>query len=136
MVFLGKSYVLEKDENFENFIENLGLPSERAAFYKSQFKPIHKVEKNGNVFTLSATCPGENKQVSFKIGEEFDEKLSPKHIAKTTFTLDGNTLNQVQKFPHGCDVMYKREYFDDKLITTLTTNKWNGKAVRYYKLKA
>ncbi|XP_068623811.1 fatty acid-binding protein 1-like [Battus philenor] len=136
MSFLGKSYVHEKDEHFEKFIESLGMPVERAEFYKSKFQPLHTVERNGDVFTLSAVCPDETKQVSFKIGEEFEEKISPIHVAKTLFTLDGNTLNQVQKFPHGCDVTYKREYFEDKLITTLTTNKWDGKAVRYYKLKA
>ncbi|XP_068623817.1 fatty acid-binding protein 1-like [Battus philenor] len=136
MHFLGKSFVHEKDENFEEFIDSLGKPMERAAFYKSKFQPVHKVERNGDIFTLTAVCPDETKQVSFKIGEEFEEKLSPIHVAKTTFTLDGNTLIQVQKFPHGCDVKYKREYLGDKLITTLTNNKWNGKAVRYFKLKA
>ncbi|XP_068623523.1 fatty acid-binding protein 2-like [Battus philenor] len=134
MAFIGKSYQLEKEENYEAFVESLGMPPGRTEFFK-KFNPVHKIEKNGDVYTITAQCPSETVKVSFKIGEEFDEQLSAR-VAKSKFTLDGNTLNQEQKFDNGCVINYKREYLNDKLITTLTNNKWNGKAVRYYAIKA
>ncbi|XP_068623755.1 fatty acid-binding protein 2-like [Battus philenor] len=134
MAFTGKIYEFEKEENFGAFVDSLGMPPERAEFYKN-FRPVHKVEKNGDVYTLTAQCPTETVSVSFKIGEEFDESLSAS-VARSKFTLDGNTLNQEQKFDNGCVINYKREYLGDKLKTTLTNSKWNGSAVRYYKLKA
>ncbi|XP_068623753.1 fatty acid-binding protein 2-like isoform X1 [Battus philenor] len=132
MAFVGKVYAHEKDENFAEFVDTLGVAADRVASFK-QFKPSQTLEKNGDVYTLIAKGANETKQVSFKMGEEFDETLSPTRVAKTTFNLDGNVLNQVQKFQDGHVVTTKREYLDDKLIVTLEHNKWDGKAVRYYK---
>ncbi|XP_068623757.1 fatty acid-binding protein 2-like [Battus philenor] len=134
MAFVGKSYQLEKDENYEAFVDSLGMPPGRTEFFK-KFKPVHKIEKNGDVYTITAQCPSETVKVSFKIGEEFDEQHTAS-VAKSKFTLNGNILNQEQKFNNGSVINYKREYLDNKLITTLTHNKWNGKAVRYYAIKA
>ncbi|XP_014363084.2 fatty acid-binding protein 2 [Papilio machaon] len=132
MAYLGKLYSHDRDENYESYIDTLGLPADKAANLKN-YKPQQKLEKNGDTYTLTSVSAVGNRVATFKVGEEFDETVAEGHKAKTTFTLDGNTLTQTQKFADGNVLNTKREYFDDKLIVTLTRTNWDGTAVRYYK---
>ncbi|XP_013146436.1 PREDICTED: fatty acid-binding protein-like isoform X2 [Papilio polytes] len=102
MAFLGKLYSHDRDENYEPYIESLGLPADRVANLKN-YKPQQKLEKNGDTYTMTAVSAAGDRTISFKVGEEFDENLAEGHNAKTTFTLDGNTLTQTQKFADDTD---------------------------------
>ncbi|CAK1590251.1 unnamed protein product [Parnassius mnemosyne] len=133
MAYLGKLYKHDKDENFEAFLKSMDVPADVIAALTSS-KPEQKLEKNGDSYTLTTIMPDQIKVLNFKDGVEFDEEVTGGGVAKTTFTFDGNTLTQVQKHTDGNVITRKREYFDDKLILTLTTTKWDGSARRYYKV--
>ncbi|XP_068623754.1 fatty acid-binding protein 1-like isoform X2 [Battus philenor] len=129
MAFVGKVYAHEKDENFAEFVDTLGPQAEKL----KTWRPKQKLEKDGDSFKHVVIGDTETTEIAFKIGQEFDETVAPGRVSKTVFTLDGNTLTQVQKFEDGLAITTKREYSDEKLIVTITTNKWDGSAVRYYK---
>ncbi|KPI98973.1 PREDICTED: fatty acid-binding protein-like [Papilio xuthus] len=131
MAFEGKVYVHDRDENFEGFVATLGLTEDKLEKLKN-YKPKFKLEKNGDTYTMTSFSDSRNNVVTFKLNEEFDEAVMDGRAAKTTFTLDGNTLTQVQKFEIGT-ITTKREFFDDKLIATINRSGWDGTAVRYYK---
>ncbi|CAK1590253.1 unnamed protein product [Parnassius mnemosyne] len=133
MAYLGKLYKHDKDENFDTFLNSLDFPADIIAAY-SNSKPDHKLEKNGDSYTLTTITPDQTKVVTFKDGVEFDEEVTGGRVVKTTFTVDGNTLTQVQKFTDVIAITKKREYFEDKLILTLTWTNWDGIARRYYKV--
>ncbi|XP_045539298.1 fatty acid-binding protein 1 [Papilio machaon] len=132
MAFAGKVYVHDRDENFEGFVATLGLAQEIVQKL-SNSKPKYKLEKNGDTYTATTFTDSYNKVVSFKLNEEFDEKVLGGRDAKTTFSLNGNTLTQVQKFNEGT-VTTKREFFNDKMIVTINRTGWDGTATRYFKV--
>ncbi|KPJ13423.1 Fatty acid-binding protein 2 [Papilio machaon] len=132
MAFEGKVYVHDRDENFEGFVATLGLPQDIAQKLNTS-KPKYKLEKNGDTYTATSFADSHNKVVSFKLNEEFDETVLGGRVAKTTFTLNGNTLTQVQKFDVGT-ITTKREFSSDKMIVTLNRTGWDGTATRYFKV--
>ncbi|XP_045770770.1 fatty acid-binding protein 2-like [Maniola jurtina] len=131
MSFLGVTYGHEKDENLKEFLDALPLPPEKKeAFLKS--KPLAKFEKDGDTYISTTITPEGEKVIKFKNGVEFDEQVSESITAKTTFTVEDNIITQVQTFPDGKSVTYKREFTNDGLTVYLTFTDWNGTAKRYY----
>ncbi|KPJ13424.1 Fatty acid-binding protein 2 [Papilio machaon] len=132
MAFEGKVYVHDRDENFEGFVATLGLSEDNAQKLKNS-KPNFKLEKNGDTYTTTTFSDKYNRVVTFKLNEEFDEAVVDGRNAKTTISLNGNTLTQVQKFDVGT-VTTKREFFNDKMIVTINRTGWDGTATRYFKV--
>ncbi|CAB3222163.1 unnamed protein product [Arctia plantaginis] len=126
MSFIGKEYAFVKQENFEELVNTLGLTPEQAQGFINKH-PNQKLSKDGDNYTLVYF-----REVTFKSGVEFEEEISNRK-AQTTFTLDGNTLTQVQKFDDGIVFTTVRVFTDDELVVTLSYNKYDGKAIRYYK---
>ncbi|XP_052738914.1 fatty acid-binding protein 1 [Bicyclus anynana] len=131
--FLGISYSHDKDENFKEFLDNLGIPAEIAAAWL-QSKPSPKLEKDGDTYIASTTDEnGEKKELKFESGVEFEEEILPGITAKTVFTVEPEQAIQVQTFPDGRSITYKRQYKDKDLVVELTLSTWDGSATRYYK---
>ncbi|XP_034827664.1 fatty acid-binding protein 2-like [Maniola hyperantus] len=131
MSFLGVTYAHEKDENFKEFLDALPIPPEKAeAFLKS--KPLAKLEKDGDTYISTTTTPEGEKVVKFENGVEFEEKITDSMTAKSTFTVEDNIVTQVQTFPDGKSITYKKEFTDDGLIVYVTFSDWDGTAKRYY----
>lgn len=57
---------------------------------------VELTEKNG-VYTLKTTSTFKSTEIKFKLGEEFDEETVDGRKVKSTCTLEGNKLIQVQK---------------------------------------
>lgn len=55
-------------------------------------------------------------ELTFKLGEEIEEKRMDGVTCKTVFTKDGNKLIQEQKGEPSCTIT--REFVDDKMIAT------------------
>ncbi|XP_073947764.1 fatty acid-binding protein 1-like [Choristoneura fumiferana] len=130
MAYLGKKYNYEKHEKFDEFLGALGVPkaSKDAILSHSSSQTL---VKNGDTYTLTMDGHEGVKTLTFKSGDEVDEKVGS-FDAKTTFTVDGNVVVQTQKFPDGRSVTFKKEYSDNKLVVAATNSEWNGVAYRYY----
>ncbi|KAG7231726.1 hypothetical protein INR49_010457 [Caranx melampygus] len=61
----------------------------------------------------------QNTEISFKLGEEFDETTADDRSCKSTVSLDGDKLVHVQKWD-GKETKFVREIKDDKLVMNLT----------------
>lgn len=70
--------------------------------------------KDGDDYTLKASSTFRNISITFRLGEEFDEKTMDGRNVKSIFTFDGNTLIHVQKGDKGHTV-YRA--FTDKELT-------------------
>ncbi|XP_050353613.1 fatty acid-binding protein 2-like isoform X1 [Nymphalis io] len=130
MAYIGKTYKFQKDENFREFLAHLGVPADKVEYLLTS-KPSQKLEKDGDNYTLT-TIDASTKEMKFKEGVEFDESITPEITAKTTFTVSGNVVTQVQKFEDGRSITLKREYSDDQLVVEITTTGWDSTARRYY----
>ncbi|XP_023948201.2 fatty acid-binding protein 2-like [Bicyclus anynana] len=131
MSFLGVTYVHDKDENFKEFLAQLPIPEEKTEAFLT-IKPKTKIEKDGDSYTITSTYPTGDRTATFESGVEFEEKISDDLSAQTTYTVEDNVVTQVQKYPDGKSITYKREYSDIELVVTLTFSDWDGEAKRYY----
>ncbi|CAK1541694.1 unnamed protein product [Leptosia nina] len=131
MTYFGKVFTLERNENFEEFINSVGLPSEKAEL-STKTKPSLKLEKDGDTYTLTAFSENFKREIKFKSGVEFDEEIVPGTKVKSTITAEGDKLTHVQETADGT-ATYVREFSDKQVVVTLTNTKWNGVARRYYK---
>ncbi|CAG4932610.1 unnamed protein product [Colias eurytheme] len=131
MAFVGKSYVLDRTENFDEFVKSLKIPDDLADLI-IKAKAKQTLEKNGDEYVLTSVYNERTMVSKFKNGVEFDETVGPKGKAKTTFTVEGDKVTQVQKFPDGNTITLVREYYPDKIEATITTNFWPGTAKRFY----
>ncbi|XP_055979131.1 fatty acid-binding protein, heart [Sorex fumeus] len=115
--FLG-TWKLVDSKNFDDYMKALGV-----GFATRQVagmtKPSTIIEVNGDVITVKTHSTLKNTEISFKLGEEFDETTADDRKVKTTVTLDGGKLVQVQKWD-GKESTLVRELIDGKLILTLT----------------
>ncbi|XP_030033573.1 fatty acid-binding protein 2-like [Manduca sexta] len=131
MAFLGKEYKFVRDENFEAFIQSLGLPEEENKIYKD-YHPSQKLTLDGATYTFTAATPQSSDTLSFKSGVEFDEKIDHSN-AKSTVTVEDNVMTHVQKLEDGKVFTFLREFNGDELVLTITNNAWDGATKIYYK---
>ncbi|XP_017083837.1 fatty acid-binding protein, muscle [Drosophila eugracilis] len=128
MSFVGKKYKLEKSENFDEYMKELGVGLVTRKMGNS-LSPTVEVTLEGDTYTLTTTSTFKTSSISFKLGVEFDEETLDGRNVKSIITLDGNKLTQEQKGDKPTTIV--REFNDGELITTLTIG--SVKCVRVYK---
>ncbi|KAH8358464.1 hypothetical protein KR093_000426, partial [Drosophila rubida] len=112
--FIGKKYKLEKSENFDEYMKELGVGMVLRKMGNS-VSPTVEVTKDGDTYTLTTTSTFKTSAISFKLGEEFDEETLDGRKVKSVITLDGNKLTQEQKGDKPSTIV--REFTDSELIT-------------------
>ncbi|KAL7730041.1 hypothetical protein ACLKA6_009328 [Drosophila palustris] len=128
MAFIGKKYKLDKSENFDEYMKELGVGMVLRKMGNT-VSPTVEVTKDGDTYTMTTTSTFKTSAISFKLGEEFDEETLDGRKVKSVITLDGNKLVQEQKGDKPSTIV--REFTDSELITTLTIG--SVKSVRIYK---
>nr|XP_056701761.1 fatty acid-binding protein, heart [Euleptes europaea] len=109
---------LMDSSNFDDYMKAVGV-----GFATRQIanltKPTTIIEVDGDKITLKTQSTFKNTEISFKLGEEFDETTADDRHVKSLVTLDGGKLIHVQKWD-GKETSLVRELKDGKLILTLT----------------
>ncbi|XP_075577974.1 fatty acid-binding protein, heart isoform X2 [Pelecanus crispus] len=82
-------------------------------------KPTTIIEVAGDKITVKTQSTFKSTEITFKLGEEFDETTADDRHVKSVVTLDGGKLVHVQKW-EGKETLLVRELKDGKLILTLT----------------
>uniref|UniRef100_A0A2H1VZX6 SFRICE_004606 n=1 Tax=Spodoptera frugiperda TaxID=7108 RepID=A0A2H1VZX6_SPOFR len=133
MSFLNKNYKFVSQENFDGFLKAVGVPEDRIEKLM-KFAPDQKLTKDGDTYTYYTVTSEGPQEIKFKSGVEIDELLgSSKVPVKSTYVVEGNTMTQTVKSAEKGVGVFKREYNGDDLIVTLTLDKWDGVAKRFYK---
>nr|ABL09313.1 allergen Ale o 13 [Aleuroglyphus ovatus] len=129
MVQLNGSYKLEKSDNFDAFLKELGVNFVTRNLAKSA-TPTVEVAVNGDTYTIKTLSTLKNSEITFKLGEEFEEDRADGKKVKTVVNKESDTkLVQVQKGDK--EVTIVREFSDDGLTVTATVN--GVTSVRFYK---
>ncbi|CAH0696585.1 unnamed protein product [Spodoptera exigua] len=132
MAFLNKNYKFVSQENFDAFLKASGVPDDKIE-KTLKYTPDQKIVKDGDTYTYIVSGALGTKEIKFKSGVEFDDKLGTEQTpVKSTIVVDGNTVTQTAKGAAGV-ATFKREYNGDDLVVTVTLDKWDGAAKRYYK---
>ncbi|XP_059837218.1 fatty acid binding protein 7, brain, b isoform X2 [Hypanus sabinus] len=125
--FVG-TWKLIESENFDAYMKAVGV-SFATRQVGNVTKPTIVISKEGDTVTLKTLSTFKNTEISFKLGEEFDETTADDRNCKTTIQLEGEKLVHVQKWD-GKETSFVREIKDGKMIMTLTYG--DAVAVRTY----
>ncbi|XP_053517123.1 fatty acid-binding protein 9-like isoform X2 [Artibeus jamaicensis] len=111
--FLG-TWKLESSENFEEYLGQLGVPV-TIRHLAALEKPKISISTNGDKVSIKTESSFKNVEISFKLGEEFDETTADNRKVKSIITLDGDSLVHVQKWL-GKETTIKRQIIDGKMV--------------------
>ncbi|XP_032643049.1 fatty acid-binding protein, adipocyte-like [Chelonoidis abingdonii] len=107
-------------EKFEDYMKELGVGLATRTL-GSFAKPTVIINMNGDVMTIKTKSTFKNTEVSFKLGEEFEETTADDRKTKSIVTLEEGSLTQVQKWD-GKEITIKRKLADGKMIVEYTMN--------------
>ncbi|XP_078255716.1 fatty acid binding protein 7, brain, b [Rhinoraja longicauda] len=115
--FVG-TWKLIESENFDAYMKALGV-SFATRQVGNVTKPTIVISKEDDTVAVKTLSTFKNTEITFKLGEEFDETTADDRVCKTTITLEGDKLVHVQKWD-GKETSFAREIKDGKMIMTLT----------------
>ncbi|XP_051487477.1 gastrotropin isoform X2 [Apus apus] len=104
MAFAGK-YEFEGDENYDEFVKKIGLPSDKIEMGRN-CKIVTEVVQNGNDFTWTQHFPGGRTTTnSFTIGKEADmETMGGKKFKATVKMEDGKIVADFPNYRHTAEI--------------------------------
>ncbi|XP_051014228.1 fatty acid-binding protein 9 [Acomys russatus] len=117
--FLG-TWKLVSSENFEDYMKELGLGF-AARNVAGLVKPSVTISCNGEKVSIQTESSFNNTEISFELGEEFDETTADNRKVKSIITLEGGSMIQVQKWL-GKETTIKRKIVDGKMVVECTMN--------------
>uniref|UniRef100_A0A452IPU2 Cytosolic fatty-acid binding proteins domain-containing protein n=1 Tax=Gopherus agassizii TaxID=38772 RepID=A0A452IPU2_9SAUR len=118
-LFVG-TWKLISSENFEDYMRELGVGFATRKM-AGVAKPNVIISTNGDVITIRTESTFKNTEISFKLGEEFEETTADDRKVKSILTLDNGSLIQVQKWD-GKETTLIRKLVDRKLVVECTMN--------------
>uniref|UniRef100_A0A8C5MWA0 Cytosolic fatty-acid binding proteins domain-containing protein n=1 Tax=Leptobrachium leishanense TaxID=445787 RepID=A0A8C5MWA0_9ANUR len=99
MAFAGTWQVYEQ-ENYDNFLKNLGLPDEVVKIAKD-INPVIEIQENGDNFIISSKTPKQTTTNSFTVGKEAEITKPDGKKIKVIVNLEGGKLVcKSDKFSH------------------------------------
>ncbi|XP_028858133.1 fatty acid binding protein 7, brain, b [Denticeps clupeoides] len=112
------TWKLVDSDNFDEYMKAIGV-----GFATRQVgnvtKPTVIISQEGDKVVLKTQSTFKNTEISFKLGEEFEENTADDRSCKSNVSLDGGKLVHVQKWD-GKETKFVRELKDGKLVMTLT----------------
>ncbi|XP_041108144.1 fatty acid binding protein 7, brain, b [Polyodon spathula] len=122
------TWKLVDSQNFDEYMKALGVG---LAIRKvgNVTKPTIIFSQEGDKIVMKTQSTFKNTEISFELGEEFDENTPDSRNCKSTVTQDGDKLVHVQKWD-GKETKFIREIKDGKMVMTLILG--NVQAVRTY----
>ncbi|XP_015852048.1 fatty acid-binding protein 12 isoform X1 [Peromyscus maniculatus bairdii] len=107
-------------ENFENYLKELGVGRVNRKL-GCLAKPTVTISVDGDVITIKTKSIFKNNEISFKLGEEFEEITPSGRKNKNIVILDNDSLVQVQDWD-GKEAMIRRRLVDGKMVVESALN--------------
>ncbi|XP_061294368.1 fatty acid-binding protein 9-like [Bos javanicus] len=117
--FLG-TWKLVSRENFDEYMKELGV-SVALQNLEGSAKPRIIISADGDKISIKILSSFKNSEISFKLGEEFDETTIDNRKVKSIITLDGGSMIHVQKWL-GKETTIKRKIVDGKMLVEYIMN--------------
>jgi len=121
MVQMTGSYTQVSAEGYEDVLKalNVGFMLRKAAMAST---PVMTISEAGGKWNMITKTSMKSIDISFKLGEEFDEETTDGRKCKTTVTLDGNKMVTTQRNTKDGEpnVVVVREFDDDGINYSIT----------------
>ncbi|XP_075830773.1 myelin P2 protein [Microtus pennsylvanicus] len=111
--FLG-TWKLVSSEHFDDYMKALGVGLANRKL-GNLAKPTVVISKKGDYMTIRTESAFKNTEISFKLGQEFEETTADKRKTKSIVTLERGALQQVQRW-NGKKTTIKRKLLDGKMV--------------------
>ncbi|XP_036033636.1 myelin P2 protein isoform X5 [Onychomys torridus] len=111
--FLG-TWKLVSSEHFDDYMKALGVGLANRKL-GNLAKPNVIISKKGDYMTIRTESAFKNTEVSFKLGQEFEETTADNRKTKSIVTLERGSLRHVQKWD-GKETTIKRKLLDGKMV--------------------
>ncbi|XP_013920436.1 PREDICTED: myelin P2 protein-like [Thamnophis sirtalis] len=111
--FVG-SWKLISSENFDDYMKELGVGLATRKL-GNLAKPKTIISMKGDEVTIRTESTFKNTQITFRLGQEFQETTADGRKTKTVVTLEKGALVQVQKW-NGKDSTIKRKLVDGRMV--------------------
>lgn len=112
------TWKLTDSQNFDEYMKALGV-----GFATRQVgnvtKPTVIISQEGDKVVIRTQSTFKNTEISFHLGEEFEEITADDRNCKSVVSLEGDKLIHVQKWD-GKETNFVREIKDGKMVMTLT----------------
>lgn len=115
--FLGKKYKLDRTENFDAIMIELGINSILRKISKTLTTVVQLTRKE-DVYSLNSTILLLTTSQKFKLGEGKDVTTQDGRKVNNIFTIEDNKLIEQQIGEKTFTIV--REYFDEEMIVTAT----------------
>nr|AAQ54609.1 Gly d 13 [Glycyphagus domesticus] len=122
-------YKLEKSENFDQFLDKLGVGFLVKTAAKT-VKPTLEVAVDGDTYIFRSLSTFKNTEIKFKLGEEFEEDRADGKRVKTVVVKEGDNKFVQTQFGDK-EVKVVREFKGDEVEVTASVDGVNS--VRLYK---
>uniref|UniRef100_A0A4X1TN06 Cytosolic fatty-acid binding proteins domain-containing protein n=1 Tax=Sus scrofa TaxID=9823 RepID=A0A4X1TN06_PIG len=114
------TWKLTDSQNFDEYMKALGV-----GFATRQVgnvtKPTVIISQEGDKVVIRTQSTFKNTEISFHLGEEFDETTADDRNCKSVVSLDGDKLVHVQKWD-GKETNFVREIKDGKMVMVSKSN--------------
>ncbi|XP_004427204.1 PREDICTED: fatty acid-binding protein 12 [Ceratotherium simum simum] len=107
-------------ENFEEYMKELGI-GRTSRKLGCLAKPTVTISTKEDVITIKTKSIFKNNEISFKLGEEFEETTPGGHKTKSMVTLNNDSLVQVQDW-EGKETTITRWLVDGKMVVESAMN--------------
>uniref|UniRef100_UPI00358F46F7 fatty acid-binding protein, heart-like n=1 Tax=Myxine glutinosa TaxID=7769 RepID=UPI00358F46F7 len=112
------SWKMVESRDFDGYMKALGVPFGTRKLGMMS-KPVITICADGDTFSMKTQSAFKTTDISFKLGEEFDETTADERKVKSTVTVDEGKLVQLQKWDDK-ETTLVREIKDGKMIVTCT----------------
>ncbi|XP_029779554.1 fatty acid-binding protein 12 [Suricata suricatta] len=107
-------------ENFEKYMKELGIGRARRKL-GCLAKPTVTISAQEGLITIKTKSIFKNNEISFKLGEEFEETTPGGRKTKSVINLDNDSLVQVQDWD-GKETTVRRRVVDGKMVVESAVN--------------
>ncbi|KAM6214800.1 myelin P2 protein [Rhynchocyon petersi] len=111
--FLG-TWKLVSSEHFDDYMRALGVGLATRKL-GNLAKPSVIISKKGDTITIRTESAFKTTEISFKLGQEFEETTADNRKTKSIVTLERGSLKQVQKWD-GKETTIRRKLVDGKMV--------------------
>lgn len=133
MTSITGKYQHYKNEDIEDYFSAIGVPY-MARKMMALSSPLMEIILEGDNVTIKSTSMIRTTSNTFKIGEEYEEKMPEASIKSTTTIVNDHEMVTKSVLP-GSDETSERHYLftDDECVVTLTHKKAAKPGKRYYR---
>lgn len=126
------TYQHESNENLDEYFKAVGVPYiPRKLMCMSS--PQLEISNNDDKWTIRTITMIRMAEVTFTLGEEYEEHMPAGVILKNVTTLEGDNLVTVSVGPNNNKVLRKYEITKDGIVLIMTHEKSGQIAKRYFK---